>query len=56
MSSRADLEREITAVLFEKYQKRAPEDAWWLARDDATVIVRNLDLLLPILKGYSDES
>lgn len=46
------LENRIASVLFHKYRQRSPQDAGWLARDDASVIVRHLDVLGPILKEY----
>lgn len=46
------LEDELAHALYAKYRKRS-SDAGWLARDDAIVIVQNMDIILPILERHT---
>ena len=45
------LEDALANALYAKYRQRS-SDAGWLARDDAASIVRNLDVILPVLERF----
>jgi hypothetical protein len=51
--SKESLTNEIARALLVKYKNQAPQDANWMARDDAIVIVQNMDIILPILERHT---
>ena len=48
------LEDELARALYAKYRQRS-SDVGGLARDDAATIVRNLDVILPVLGRLGHE-